>query len=161
MADEAEKTDKEVKKKSGGLLKIIIAAVVVLALGGGAAWYFLRGGPAEAKEKAAPPLAERGLVTFEPFLVNLADEGGNRFLKANIQLVVESAEEAKHVEETPVIGGHLRSAILELLTQQTAPVLVTTEGKEALKHAIKEHTAPVLGEDKVLDVLFAEFVVQF
>ncbi|MCC7010578.1 MAG: flagellar basal body-associated FliL family protein [Acidobacteria bacterium] len=162
MADAAETPAAPApKKKSGWMLKAMIAVLVLGGIGGGAAWYFLRGGAAEAKAKPEPPLAERGLVTFEPFLVNLADQGANRFLKANVQLVVESAEEAKHVEETPVLASHLRSAILELLTQQTATSLVTAEGKESLKRALKERTGPVLGDGKVLDVLFAEFVVQF
>ena len=161
MADAVDPAPAPAKKKSGLLVKALIAVVVLGGIGGGAAWYFMRGASAEAKAPAEPPLAERVLVTFEPFLVNLADQGGSRFLKANVQLVVESAEEAKHVEETPVLASHLRSAILELLAEQTASTLVTPEGKNALKIAIKEHTGPVLGEHKVLDVLFAEFVVQF
>lgn len=153
-----EKPEGKAKKKSGLMMKLIIG-VAVLAIAGGGAWFFM-GKKAEAKTE--PPIEARGLVTFETFLVNLADEGGNRFLKANLQLVVESAEEAKHVEETPVLASHLRSAILELLTQQSAPTLVTAEGKEALKKSIKEHVGPLLGgEKKVMDVLFSEFVVQF
>jgi flagellar protein FliL len=146
------------KKKSGLLIKLIVGLVVLGTAGGGAAWWFL-GSKAEAKSE--PALEERGLVTFDTFLVNLADEGGNRFLKANIQLVVESAERAKHIQETPVLASHLRSAMLELLTEQSAPKLVTAEGKEALKKSIKEHVAPILGGEKVVDVLFSEFVVQF
>jgi flagellar FliL protein len=162
MSDDAPNADAPVAKKKGGMMmKLIIGLVVVLGLGGGAAWWFMRGGEAQAAGKEEPALEERGLLAFEPFLVNLADTGGNRFLKATVQLVLESAEEAKLMEESPVVIGHLRSAILELLTQQSAPELVTPEGKEALKKAIKEHTSALLKHQKVLDVLFSEFVVQF
>jgi flagellar basal body-associated protein FliL len=57
--------------------------------------------------------------------------------------------------------GHLRSAILELLTLESAPVLVTPEGKETLKKKIKARTSELLKDQKVIDVLFSEFVVQF
>ena len=163
MAEPAEsETIPAPRKKKGGLLvKLVIAVVLLGGIGGGAAWWFLRGTPTEAKEAAEPPLEERGLLTFEPFLANLTDEGGNRFLKANIALVVETEAEAKHLEEKPVVIGHLRSAILELLTVQSAPVLVTPEGKETLKKKIKDRTSEILKDKKVLDVLFSEFVVQF
>lgn len=149
-------------KKKGSKLILIIAAVVVLAAGGGGAWWWLhRGGaPVEAEPKE-PPLETRGLLTFEPFMVNLADEGGNRFLKANISLVVEDAAVAKELEEAPVVMSRVRSDILELLTEQEAAPLVTPQGKEALKAAIKAKLAHALEDKKVIDVLFSEFVVQF
>ena len=148
------------KKKGGLMMKLIIGVVLLGGVGGGAAWWLL-GTKTEAKEAAEPPLEERGLLTFEPFLANLTDEGGNRFLKATIGLVVETEAEAKHIEETPVVMGHLRSTILELLAVQSAPVLVTPEGKETLKKKIKEQTSALLKDKKVIDVLFSEFVVQF
>lgn len=148
-------------KKKRGLLVTLVAGLLVLGGAGGAAWYFLGGATTEAHEPAEPPIEERGLISFEPFLVNLTDQGGNRFLKASIGLVVENEAEAKHLEENPVVMGHLRSAILELLTMQSAPVLVTPEGKDALKQEIRARVTGLLHDRKVLDVLFSEFVVQF
>jgi flagellar FliL protein len=149
------------KKKGGGLLMKLLTAVLLLVVAGGGAAWWLFGARAEAHEAVEPPLEERGLVSFEPFLANLTDEGGSRFLKATIGLVVETEAEAKHIDETAVVKGHLRSAILELLTVQSAPVLVTPEGKDALKAKIRERTGALLKDTKVLDVLFSEFVVQF
>lgn len=146
-------------KKKGGLMKMLVIVVVLLGGAGGGAFWWMRGGTAKAATE--PELEERGLLSFEPFLVNLADEGGNRFLKATIQLVFESAEEAKHIEESPVVVGHLRSAVLEVLTEESATTLVKPEGKEALKKKIKEHTSKLVPHQKVMDVLFSEFVVQF
>ena len=140
---------------------LFIGALAVILGGAGAAWWMLGGSTTEAAEAAEPELSTRGVFAFEPFLVNLADDGGQRFLKVTISLVVETPEEAKHVEETPVIVAHIRSAIIEVLTQQKAPALVTPEGKTALKQAIKTRTSPLMPDKKVLDVLFSEFVVQF
>ena len=148
-------------KKGSKLPLIVIAAVVVLGGAGGGAWWFMRAPAAAAAEPKEPDLATRGLVSFEPFLVNLADPGGGRFLKTTIQIVVPDAKDAEHLKESPVVVSQARSAILELLTLQTADVLVTPEGKQALKDAIKTKIGPVLGHVKVIDVLFSDFVVQF
>jgi flagellar FliL protein len=148
------------KKAKGGRMKLLIAVVAVLVLSGaGGAYWFM--GTRTAAAPKEPPAESRGLIEFEPFLVNLVDPGGARFLKISVQLVVETAEEAAHVQETPVVLMRLRSEILELLAQQAAPMLVTPEGKEALKKAIQERVSPHIEHEKVLDVLFSEFVVQF
>jgi flagellar FliL protein len=138
----------------------IVAAVVVLAGGGGGYWWWSHRAPAEAQAEAPPP-AEPGIVSFEPFVANLADEGGGRFLRASLKLVVEGAERAKEVEENAVERAQLQSAILEVLTLQTADALVTPEGKAALKEAILARTGEVLHETPITDVLITEFVVQF
>ena len=160
MSDELPKLpDAPVKKKGGLLKKLLIPLVVLVVLGGAGGWWMMRGDA--SAEPAEPPLESRGLLAFEPFLVNLADSGGHRFLKINVQLVLGNAEEAKHIEEKSVVLMHLRSAILELLTVQQADTLVTAEGKKALKEAIKTRVTPDLPHQKVIDVLFSEFVVQF
>lgn len=164
MAEKEETTPlpevKAAKKGGSKLVKILVIAVLVIGAGGGGAWWFMRAPAAQAEAKEPDP-SERGLVAFDPFLVNLADAGGGRFLKTTIQVVVASPEEALHVKETPVMLMQARSAILELLTLQTADGLVTPEGKQALKDAIKERISKALGHVKVIDVLFSEFVVQF
>lgn len=139
----------------------IVAAVVVLAGGGGGGyWWWSNRAPAGAQAEAPPP-AEPGIVSFDPFVANLADAGGGRFLRASLKLVVEGAERAKEVEENAVERAQLQSAILEVLTQQTADALVTPEGKAALKEAILARTGEVLHETPITDVLITEFVVQF
>ena len=145
-------------KKSKRWLVIVAAILVVVAAGGGGAVWLLSGTDAHAASR----LEDRGLVSLaDPFLVNLSDPGGARFLKASVQLVVASHEDAEHIEKTPIVLMHLRSAILELLTQQVAAELVTAEGKQALKKAIAERLNSEIAPRKVIDVLFSEFVVQF
>jgi flagellar FliL protein len=149
-------------RKKGGAMKWLVIVALVMVLGaGGAAWWMLGGSTTEAAGVDEPELEARGVFAFEPFLVNLADEGGQRFLKATISIVLENAEEAKHIEESPVVVAHIRSAIIEVLALQNAPALVTPDGKSALKLAIRERTSPLVPGKKVLDVLFSEFVVQF
>ena len=147
------------------------AAVLVLAgAGGGGYWWWSHRAPADPKAAEAAAAAEKvephtpedaGVVSFDPFVANLADEGGTRFLRASLKLVVAGAETAKEVEENAVERAQLQSAILETLTVQTAEALVTPEGKKELKKQILDKTGHLLHSAKVTDVLFTEFVVQF
>jgi len=162
MDEEAPKTEPVAAppRKGGGMKKLIVIALpVILLLGGGAWWMF--GGSAGAVQAEEIKIEERGIVPFETFLVNLTDPGGNRFLKVSLQLVFDSEADAKHVEDNAALMGHARSAILEMLTEQNAQALITTEGKQKLKDGIKARVASVFGKLKVMDVLFSEFVVQF
>jgi flagellar protein FliL len=167
-------------------LLLIIAVVVLLAGAGGGAWFFMKGKPAEAAESAdsddasdsaeattqekpkakkkkkgeGKKLSERGLVKMEPFIVNLADEGGKRFLRASIQLVVENAKEAAEFTEKPVLTAGARSAIVDTLTTQTAESIGTPEGKEELRGLLREKVSDVLSME-IVDVLLSDFVVQY
>jgi flagellar FliL protein len=149
-------------RKKGGLLKklLLLSSAMLVLLAGGATYWVLGGAGASARE-AHVKLEERGILPFETFLVNLSDPGGNRFLKVTLKLVVESDDAATHVAENPSLMSHARSAILELLTEQQAQPLVTAAGKQALKDAIRKRVGEVFTAQKVLDVLFDDFVVQF
>jgi len=147
------------KKSKKGLL---IAVVGVLVVGGGGAAYWFTRAPAEAsaEEHAAPEEEGESIVSFEPFVVNLADGGGSRYLRVNVQLVVAGEEAGKEIDEEAVTKVRLRAAVLDLLTQQTSDALMTTAGKAALKDAIKTHAGEAMESHKVLDVLFSDFIVQ-
>lgn len=148
-------------------LVLIIAIVVVLLGGGGGAWFFMRGGAeAQAAEEEKEEkedkvkLSERGLVQLEPFIVNLADDGGKRFLRASIQLVVEDEAEALEFEEKPVLTMGARSAIVDTLTGEYSEDLATPEGKNELREMLKEHVSEAL-KIEIVDVLFSDFVIQY
>jgi flagellar FliL protein len=139
---------------------MIIGAVVALAAIGGGGFFYMRrsAAPGAAVEHVAA--AEHGIVTFLPFVVNLADPGSPRFLRVTLQLVVDDEKQAEHMLKKPVILAQARSAILELLTVQTSDQLVTSDGKAALKTSIAEKLGTAIEDVKVVDVLFSDFVVQ-
>lgn len=150
-------------KKAGGKNKMFMIGGVVLALAGGGYYYKTQ---AAAHEEEAPKAKEvspkeRGLVSFDPFVANLADEGGQRFVRVTVQLVVADAAQAAEMTEIPVMAMQARAIILELLSMQLADTLVTPDGKIALRQAIAERVAEALHEIEVVDVLFSDFVVQF
>lgn len=150
------------EKKSHRTTLVAVLVTALAAAGGGFWWSRVAGadqaGAAAPAEKAA---ASRALLKFDPFVVNLADGVGTRFLRATLQLVVEPAEAAEQIAAHPVTMLELRSALLELLAEQSAAALVTAEGKAAVKAAIITRAQAALQTGTVTDVLFAEFVVQF
>ena len=155
---------KDAATKKGGKTKLlIIGALIVLGGGGAAAFYVMRTPAAHDGEKAAVAAKpkESGLITLEPFTVNLADPGGSRFLRLSVRLVVDSPKAGEEAQKNNVLLARIRSSILELLAQQKADSLITPEGKSELKAAIAEHVKEILEEAKVTDVLFTDFVVQF
>jgi flagellar FliL protein len=157
-----ETTEPVVETKKGGILKkVVLSLAAVLAVASGATAYWILGGERASANEARVEIAARGVLPFEPFLVNLSDPGGNRFLKVTLNLVVESGEAATEVGGNASLMSHARSAILELLTEQQAQALVTADGKQALKDAIRKRVSGVITQQRVLDVLFSEFVVQF
>jgi flagellar FliL protein len=173
MSDAKDKTEKanapaaKKKKKSKLVWILLIVAIVILAGGGGAGayWYFSQRSaiPAEGEEASAPePEAgpEPGLVELDPFVVNLSDPGGQRYVRVSMRLLTYDEEQALEIKENAVSKAKLRASILELLSLQTADGLATPDGKNALKKAIAERAAHAVHELKVTDVLFVEFIVQ-
>ena len=116
-------------------------------------------GKSDAAKKKEPEA--NGIITFEPFVVNLADPGGRRFLRINVRLLVPELEEAEHIQKNEVAMMRIRAAVIELLTEQTAEQMVAAEGKAALKAAIVEHATHILAPMEVSDVLFSDLVVQY
>jgi len=147
--------------KSRKLLIIIVAVLVVAGGGGGAYWKFFAksADPAAVAAKKKPTLPP-AMLSFDPFVVNLADGGTPRFLRVTLGLVVEGEKQAKEFSENAVVRTKVRSSLLELLSQQQASELITQAGKDALKKSIIERAKHDAEELEVNDVLFTEFIVQ-
>jgi len=148
-------------RRNGRRLVLLSLSALVLVGGGVGATAVFRSRGAEHAAAEEKPV-EHGLLSLEPFVVNLADQGGSRFLRASVRLVVDTPERAEQLRKDDVAMTRLRSAIIDVLTEQHADRLVTAEGKASLKKALASHAQGVLsGAATVSDVLFSEFVVQF
>ncbi len=151
------KEQPEKSKKKGKLpLIIIIAAVILIATAAGAYFFLLGKGTQHTKSSTAKE--SKGVnFSLEPFVVNLMDQGGTKYLKVTIQLElsdVKLTEQAKN--KTPQI----RDAIITLLTNKTSDELITPEGKLILKDEIKQRVSQILGENTVTNVYLTDFVMQ-
>jgi flagellar FliL protein len=167
MSDAKEKMDAPAgaPKKKSKLKLVLILVLVFVVLGGGGAgayWYLSQRSAPRGRQAAAEPeeVLEPGLVELDPFVVNLADPGGQRYVRVAMRLLTHNEEQALEMKENAVSTAKLRATILELLSMQTADGLVTAEGKSALKKEIAERAADAVHDLKVIDVLFVEFIVQ-
>jgi flagellar FliL protein len=153
---EEEQNQVPVKPKSNKLL-IILPVLVVLLGGAGAGAYFkffrAPGEIAEPKKEEAAPI----YYELDTFMVNLADPGGKRFLKATIRLKVESDHVA---EECKQRGFEIRDLVLMLLTSKESDEIIKPEDKSVLKKQIMETINHALRRGQALDVYFTEFLVQ-
>ena len=147
------------KKGKKKMILIIIVAIVAVALAAGG--FFLvpkfMGGGKEKKEKEETKAEEGVMFSLEPFVVNLNDAGGPKFLKVSIQLELSSPalmEKAK--QKTP----QLRDAIITLLTSKTSESLYMPEGKLQLKDEINARMNQALGANSVKNVYLTDFVMQ-
>ena len=147
-------------KKSKKLLFIIIGVVVLALVGGGAAFFLMKKGhdeeggeegataAAEAPEPPPPPKHDpKAPPTFLPLdamVVNLADEGGNRFVQLAITLQLD---DPKIAEDMKVYMPAIRNGILMLISQRTAEQMLVVEGKEDLTQDIIGEISAVMGYD--------------
>jgi flagellar FliL protein len=105
----------------------------------------------------AEPLKIGPLHPLDTFIVNLADEGGNRYLRTTLNLEMKDEESGKIVQERlPVI----RNTILMLLPTKTYDDIATVEGKTALRDEILARLNTFLTPGSVANIYFTEFVVQ-
>jgi flagellar FliL protein len=147
-------------KKKKPLVKIIIIAVVVLVVvaGGvaGGLYYFSKAGTAK-KAAAPPPPVIGALWPMEPFIVNLLDNQGERYLKIVLQLEVSNQ---LAVAELELLKPKLRDNVLDLLTAKTYSELMDMGGKQRLRDEIAVRINTYLTKGKIVKVYFTDFVIQ-
>jgi flagellar FliL protein len=117
------------------------------------------GGAKEGGEAAGgkhAPLSER-LITLDPFVVNLDENGAKRFLKTRIELETESPAEKAELQTR---SAQMRDTIIVLLTSKRLEDLGGFEGKVILKNEIARRLNDTLGGDPIKSVLITEFVIQ-
>ena len=103
---------------------------------------------------------ESGIINFEPFLVNLADTDGFRYLRVTMRVAVTSRTKAEQIGSTDTVVSKMRDVILNILATKTSTEIITSPGKQKLKSEIKETLNSFLPEKPVMDVYFTDFVVQ-
>jgi flagellar protein FliL len=153
------------------LIIIIVAVVLLLGLGGGGA-YFLGalggGGDAEAAKVATPEAqgshggqqqgqAGRSRVSLDTFVVNLADEGAQRYLKVTMMVEFFGNEPPPQFS---VRQPEVRDLLLTLLSSKYVADIRTIEGKQQLRDEVIARINRVLDDDVVKAIYFADFIVQ-
>jgi flagellar FliL protein len=160
--DENEGAEQVPEKKKGSALKwIIIGVVTVIVLGGGAsAAFFLLKPGAHADGKTPAEIVKPVVAVFyplDPYIVNLIDNEGERYLKVVMQLELS---DPLAIEELNLAKPKLRDGILDLLSAKTYKEMMDPLGKQRLRDEILMRGNMHVTKGKVTKVYFTEFVIQ-
>ncbi len=172
MAEKDNAPEQAPANKLSKKMLFIAAGVLVLLAGGGVTAFMLLGGDKPAPQAAASGTAGGGtlaanpagqaevigpMVDIEPFIVNILDQDGTRYLKAAITL--EMAD-AKAVETVNQRMPQLRDAILLLIGNKTFNELSDLQGKLQLRSELLDRLNKILSNGSVRKIYFTDFVVQ-
>ncbi len=151
---------------------IIILGVVVLMMGMMGTGFFMLWSKmsatvaqvqnAEGSEQAQREEAEKEasigpLYKMDTLIVNLADQGGKRYLRVTMELELSSAEVQEEIEKRM---PQLRDAILMILPTKQYVDISSTQGKIALRDEILNKMNSYLKKGSIATIYFTEFVVQ-
>lgn len=104
-----------------------------------------------------------GLIfSLGTFVVNLSDEGGNRYLRVSMDIELKE-EELKGEELKKDIEKRLpkiRDAILMIAPTKTFSDLNSQEGKTLLRNQILSSINEILSSTSATNLYFTEFVIQ-
>ncbi|MFP4083512.1 MAG: flagellar basal body-associated protein FliL [Desulfonatronovibrio sp.] len=148
------------KKKRKWLRWVILALVLLLLSGGGYFGYNYFMGPQEDQESPEEPEVDprsTQTVELEPFVVNLADPLGRRYLRTTLQVEVVDGSAASDIER---FMPRVRDSIILLLSSKSYTELDSMDKKVQLRNEIVERLNQFIGQGKVVHVYFSEFVVQ-
>jgi len=157
-----EKQEKEEGKKGGKkfLFLIIIGVVLLLGVGGGAYFFLFAQSepPPEEQEPQEPPEPEVGpFLQLDPFIVNLADPTGHRYLRAKITLEFRNDEVYQRANERI---PQINDAIIMVLSSKTVEEVLSPEGKMELRIELIRKLNELLGPNSIKNIFFTQFVVQ-
>jgi len=134
------------------LLVTIATSVVAIA------WWVGLMPQRRAEARLSPPRPSVGaLVPLEPFIANLADEQGTRYLRATLQVELY---DARVPDEFQARIPQVRDLLLTLFTSKAFAEVRTPQGKAQLREEVVSRINRALQKDLVKAVYFTEFVVQ-
>jgi flagellar FliL protein len=154
---------------SNKILILLIGVVLVLMLGMGGGLFLMwnkmssldiKGGPASNQQSGQTPSAQQLLgpiYSLDTFIVNLADKGGNRYLRVTMDLELGSSVLENELEKRL---PQVRDSILMILPTKRFEDISSAEGKVALRDEMMEKLNSFLAQGRVTNIYFKEFVVQ-
>ena len=107
--------------------------------------------------KPAKKVKKDLMFHLEPFIVNLAKSGGNRFLKVTVSLEMSSPEVRLGLKKNI---QKVTDSILLLLSTKTFKDVYSVQGKFTLKGEITTRVNQFLTEGQVKGAYFTEFIIQ-
>lgn len=163
MADNDTKTATSEKKGTRPLHVALAVLAVLLAIAAPIAVHELsifEMGKRPSAEETLFLASDGALITFDTFVVNLADPGGDRYLKATLRAVSSDETLPTQIARDRVLHSRIRDKIITVLTAKRFDDVSSPIGKETLRREIAHEVNKVLAREAVEEILFVEFVVQ-
>ncbi len=156
----------------GNKLMVILVGVLivlVLALGGGMFMIWTKLSHVEAAAAAPKPEDDKAtdkpkpeqmgkVVALDTFVVNLADPGGNRYLRITMDLEVVGDKKAE--DEVTRRVPQMRDTVLMILPTKRYADISSTDGKTALREELTGAINGLMAGAKIARIYFKEFVIQ-
>jgi flagellar protein FliL len=111
----------------------------------------------EIPEEEAPMITVGEMFPLDTFVVNLADDGGKRYLRATMQLELAPEE---HTETLELRLPQIRDVVLTILPTKEFKDIRTVEGKSTLRTEILDRLNEMLNGEIIANIYFTEFVIQ-
>ena len=145
------------------LVSVLLIVTIGLAAGYFMMWSRLSSLNTQANASANPDGGQIQAATIGPlfsldtFIVNLADEARNRYLRVTMDLeLIEATDADKLAERLPQV----RDSILMILPSKRFEDIASMEGKTALRDEIIAKLNSLYAKEVVSNIFFTEFVVQ-
>jgi flagellar FliL protein len=152
---------------SNKLIYLLVAVVLVLIIGLSAGFLMMwnklavlnaQGNLAANQGTQVVQAAEPGpLFPLETFIVNLADQERNRYLRVTMDLELSESTAANKINERL---SQVRDSILMILPSKQFGEIASMEGKIALRDEIIAKLNGLFNQRVVTNIFFTEFVVQ-
>jgi len=97
------------------------------------------------------------MFNLDPFIVNLAKSGGNRFLKAKISLEMSSPEVRLELKKNI---QKITDSVLLLLSAKVFEDVYSVQGKFTIKGEVTSRVNQFLTKGQVKGAYFTEFIIQ-
>jgi len=178
MAEEVAKQEVAVESKGGSnkVMILLMAVMLLVLIGGGIAAYMMLNGDDEVIESANSAkqakvvhsankttardsdFTEVGpMYALDKFIVNLASDGGSRYLRCAVNLELSSEEFQAEVDKKKPL---IRDIIIKVLSAKSYEEISTIRGKESLKDEMVNELNKIFTDGNIKNVFFTEFVVQ-
>jgi len=141
---------------------LAVGFLVLAGINGVLVWKVLSNASADAKtaepkEVVKAEKEESGLMyQLDPFIVNLFDERGVRYLKVRLDIELWDITEEEMAKKDPKV----RDSLIVLPSSKKYEGIGSLEGKARLREEILFRLNRILGEGKAKEVYFKDFVVQ-
>jgi len=97
------------------------------------------------------------MYQLDTFTVNLADKGGNRFLRVTMGLEMK---DEKLSEELDKRLPQIKDAVLMIMPSKKTHEIDTVKGKLALRNELIEKINSILTTGQITNIYFTEFIIQ-